>query len=106
VIMPGLAGRELAGAVRRLHPRAGVLFLTGNMVELGVLDATLSFLDKPFAPDMLVDEIIAVLAPGQPGAVGRWSFEEPCMARTGGMVMIRPEAKVRNWADSSTSSPS
>jgi two-component system cell cycle sensor histidine kinase/response regulator CckA len=68
VVMPGMAGRELAGAVRRLHPRAGVLFLSGyadeGIVEGGVLDATVSFLAKPFTPDMLVDKVLEVLAPG------------------------------------------
>ena len=59
LMMPGLNGRELAAAVRRRHPAARVLFVTGFADNLftGVheLSEGESFIEKPFGAEGLLE---------------------------------------------------
>lgn len=59
LMMPGMNGRELAAAVRRRHPAARVLFVTGfadnlftGLHELGNGE---SFIEKPFGAEGLLE---------------------------------------------------
>ncbi len=53
VIMPGMSGWELAEAFRTYDPRIRVLFQSGHtddiVVRLGILNAEVAFLQKPFS---------------------------------------------------------
>ncbi|HZV89457.1 MAG TPA: PAS domain S-box protein [Candidatus Binatus sp.] len=65
IIMPGTSGRELARRITGRHPRTRVLYMSGytdNVLEQGgVLEAGLSFLQKPFTPSALVQKVRDVL---------------------------------------------
>ena len=66
VIMPGLAGPELAARLRASNPRARVLFMSGYTDEMigtraGGLDPELSFLPKPFTFETLLRKVREVL---------------------------------------------
>ncbi len=58
IAMPGMDGRRLASAVANLRPLLPVLTTSGytddEIVRRGMLDASVPFLQKPFAPDELV----------------------------------------------------
>ena len=59
VIMPGMGGRELAEAVRALHPAIRLLYMSGYtdgavLRDVGPHDA---FLQKPFTPQVLARKI-------------------------------------------------
>jgi two-component system, cell cycle sensor histidine kinase and response regulator CckA len=61
VVMPGLSGPDLAEQVRALAPLVRVLFVSGytedTIVHRGVLASTVSFLAKPFSPDVLAERV-------------------------------------------------
>jgi DNA-binding NtrC family response regulator len=65
IIMPGTSGRELARRITARHPRTRVLYMSGYtdnvLVQGGVLEASLSFLQKPFTPGALVQKVRDVL---------------------------------------------
>lgn len=66
VQMPGMAGNELARLVRESWPELPVLFVSGEpeFAPLAVAAGGRSrFLQKPFAPDELTENIQAVLRP-------------------------------------------
>ena len=52
VVMPSMGGGELAGYLAEMHPNLAVLFVSGYtddvIVRRGLLDASASFLQKPF----------------------------------------------------------
>ena len=66
VVMPNLSGKEAAARVRRVHPDAPVLYMSGYTDEAlghhGVLEATEHFLEKPFTTDVLLHKVRQVLA--------------------------------------------
>ena len=66
VIMPGMNGRDLAGALRATRPSIRQLFMSGYTANViahhGVLDAGVHFLQKPFAPNDLVTKVRRALA--------------------------------------------
>jgi two-component system, cell cycle sensor histidine kinase and response regulator CckA len=68
VVMPGMNGRQLADQVAELHPETKVLFTSGYtediVVHHGVLEEGLSFLGKPYSPQMLASKIREVLKRG------------------------------------------
>jgi PAS domain S-box-containing protein len=61
VMMPGISGRELAKRITSRHPHIRVLYMSGytnNVIaEDGLLEAGLSFLQKPFTPQTLVQKV-------------------------------------------------
>jgi two-component system cell cycle sensor histidine kinase/response regulator CckA len=65
IIMPGTSGRELARRITAKHPRTRVLYMSGYtdnvLAQGGVLEAGLSFLQKPFTPAALVQKVRDVL---------------------------------------------
>jgi CheY-like chemotaxis protein len=52
MVMPGMHGRALAENVTRLHPDAGILFITGYADQ--VVDAGHALLQKPFTSDEIL----------------------------------------------------
>ncbi|HET8713216.1 MAG TPA: PAS domain S-box protein [Gemmatimonadales bacterium] len=65
VIMPGAGGRELARRLHETRPGTKVLFVSGYtddaIVQHGMLEPGLDFLQKPFTPAALAKKIRAVL---------------------------------------------
>ena len=65
MVMPGMNGRELASRVRQLRPTAKVLYMSGHTnhaaLELEPETAPTPFLQKPFAPEVLLAKIRDVL---------------------------------------------
>ena len=58
VVMPGMSGRDLAHRIGELRPGTPVLFTSGytdgEIVRRGLLDPEAAFIQKPFAPDVIV----------------------------------------------------
>jgi PAS domain S-box-containing protein len=61
VVMPGISGRELAKKLTARHPNLRVLYMSGytyNVIaEDGTLEDGLSFLQKPFTPQILAQKV-------------------------------------------------
>ena len=65
VVMPRVGGRQVAEAVRLLHPAVRVLYLSGYtedaVVRNGISESEAAFLQKPFTLDGLARKVRAVL---------------------------------------------
>jgi PAS domain S-box-containing protein len=65
VVMPGMNGSELAAQVTPLHPEAKVLYMSGHtddsLVQHGVLEERVAFLQKPFTLAALSRKVREVL---------------------------------------------
>lgn len=59
VVMPRMGGLELSRVFRICHPEATVMFISGYSAD--TLDPGARFLQKPFAPAMLLAKITEVL---------------------------------------------
>jgi two-component system cell cycle sensor histidine kinase/response regulator CckA len=73
VVMPGGSGRELAEKLAVLRPEARVCYMSGYadqaVLDQGLLDASVSLLQKPFTASALMKRIRATLdAPQNPSA--------------------------------------
>ena len=70
VVMPQMSGRELADRLTPLRPDMQVLFMSGYtedaLVQHGVADHSVTFLQKPFKPIELARRIYALLHPPVP----------------------------------------
>ena len=65
VVMPGISGKVLAEQLVEQHPQLKVLFMSGYtqnvVVNHGVLDPGIMFLQKPFNSKILTRQVRAVL---------------------------------------------
>jgi PAS domain S-box-containing protein len=65
VVMPGGSGRELAEKLALVRPETRVLYMSGyadqSVLDHGLLDASLSLLQKPFTASTLLKRIRAML---------------------------------------------
>lgn len=65
VVMPKMSGSELAKQVISRHPGVKVIYMSGYtndaIVQHGVLESEVSFLQKPFSPDSLARKVREVL---------------------------------------------
>jgi CheY-like chemotaxis protein len=65
VVMPKMSGKELAELVKKVHPRAKVIFMSGYtnnaIVHHGILTRGVEFLEKPFTPQNLASKVRVVL---------------------------------------------
>ncbi len=65
VVMPRMSGPQLRDRLLAIRPETRVLFLSGytddEMIKRGVLEDGVSFLQKPFPPDMLARKVREVL---------------------------------------------
>jgi CheY-like chemotaxis protein len=70
VVLPGASGREIARQVVATRPSVRVLYMSGYtddvIVQHGVLEPGLAFLQKPFTGDALARRIREVLAADSP----------------------------------------
>jgi PAS domain S-box-containing protein len=65
VMMPGMRGPEVAAAVHAVVPGLPVLYMSGHaedVARVGLVDPSIQFLAKPFAPSRLADRVREVLA--------------------------------------------
>jgi PAS domain S-box-containing protein len=73
VVMPGTSGREIAELICGDGGETRVLYMSGypgdTIAHHGVLDAGISFLQKPFSPDALVEKVREVLQAPEANAV-------------------------------------
>jgi two-component system, cell cycle sensor histidine kinase and response regulator CckA len=65
VVMPGGSGHEVASRICRERGETRVLYMSGypddTVAHHGVINAGISFLQKPFSPDRLVEKVKEVL---------------------------------------------
>jgi CheY-like chemotaxis protein len=65
VVMPGLGGRLLAERLSALHPASMVLYVSGYpddaVVQRGIREGEVHFLQKPFSPSVLAKKVRDVL---------------------------------------------
>ena len=65
VVMPGMSGPEVAGAVAAMRPGTQVLYISGYTDSAighhGVLEPGIAFLQKPFSADELTRKVRGVL---------------------------------------------
>jgi two-component system cell cycle sensor histidine kinase/response regulator CckA len=70
VVMPQMSGRELAERLAPLRPDMKVVYMSGyaddSIVQYGVADLSVPFLQKPFKPIELARKVHAVLHPPAP----------------------------------------
>jgi two-component system cell cycle sensor histidine kinase/response regulator CckA len=68
VVMPRMSGRQLADRLARERPGLKILYMSGytddSMLQRGVFDAGVSFLQKPITPTALVLKVREVLDSG------------------------------------------
>jgi PAS domain S-box-containing protein len=75
LVMPRMTGKQLADRLSPMRPEMKVLFMSGYMdssiVNQGVLDASVAFLQKPITPRSLLGKVRQVLDAARPTRVER-----------------------------------
>ena len=70
VVMPGMAGRELAQHLSVIKPDLRTLFISGYLDDVGIMagqeEGTSSFLQKPFTPEVLARAVRNLLDANAP----------------------------------------
>jgi two-component system cell cycle sensor histidine kinase/response regulator CckA len=70
VVLPGATGREVAAALVQDRPNLALLFMSGftgdDVARRGLADTAGNFLQKPFAPGMLLERVREVLGAESP----------------------------------------
>ena len=65
VVMPTMSGKEVAEQLRKIHPEMNVLFMSGYtdeaIVQRGVIDSDIAFIQKPFSERTLTQKVRDVL---------------------------------------------
>jgi PAS domain S-box-containing protein len=65
VVMPGMGGRRVAEVIRATRPQLKIVYMSGytdsSIVDHGILEPGVTFVQKPFATDMLLRKIRDVL---------------------------------------------
>ena len=73
VVMPRLGGRGFVEGLRRLRPRARVLYVSGftddAILRQGLADARAVLLPKPFTPEVVLSKVREVLDAVEPDPV-------------------------------------
>jgi two-component system cell cycle sensor histidine kinase/response regulator CckA len=68
VVMPQMSGREFAARLEAVRPGLAVLYMSGytdhSIVHHGVLEPGIAFLQKPVAPNVLVEKVRELLSQG------------------------------------------
>ena len=68
VMLPGMNGPELARSIRRIHPEAKVLYMSGYtdnaIIHQGLLGSEAAFIQKPFTAEALLRRIRGLLEAG------------------------------------------
>jgi len=59
--MPGMNGREVAGAIHELRPQLPIVLMSGYAPSNDSIDPLIGFLQKPFTADALVDSVRSAL---------------------------------------------
>jgi PAS domain S-box-containing protein len=71
VVMPGMTGGDLARCLAPLRPQMKVLFTSGYTADViahqGVLDPGVSYLSKPFTPNVLAQKVRGILTKSRRG---------------------------------------
>jgi len=70
-VMPGMSGRQLAERLKKARPGLKVLFMSGYtddvILQHGILEEGVQFIEKPFSPEELARRVRAALGPPSPG---------------------------------------
>jgi two-component system cell cycle sensor histidine kinase/response regulator CckA len=79
LVMPGMNGLELARAARELQPELPVLCMSGYSEETlrdrGSDAGEVGFIEKPFAPGELIDQVTALLRESESQRIRARDFE-------------------------------
>jgi response regulator RpfG family c-di-GMP phosphodiesterase len=65
VVMPGMGGRDLVERLKRIHPEAKALYMSGYtdnvILHHGILEKGIDFIQKPFTLESLARKVREVL---------------------------------------------